>query len=89
MTDAQHSLDWHQTRTAAETVPCPYCRAPAGRTCRNRYTGLKVSFPAHPDRIKLSADRTTRTQIGRAAPQINAQPLKDATAPHTPETPQP
>ena len=56
-----HSLDWHQTRTAAETVPCPYCRAPAGRPCRNRYTGHEVSFPAHPDRMKLSADHPTAT----------------------------
>lgn len=58
---AQHSLDWHQTRTAAETVPCPYCRAPAGRPCRNRYTGHEVSFPAHPDRMKLASDRPTAT----------------------------
>lgn len=58
---AQHSLDWHQTRTAAETVPCPYCRAPAGHTCRNRYTGHEVSFPAHPDRMKLASDRPTAT----------------------------
>ena len=58
---AQHSLDWHQTRTAAETVPCPYCRAPAGRPCRNRYTGHEVSFPAHPDRMKLASDHPTAT----------------------------
>ncbi|QAY16798.1 hypothetical protein SEA_TIAMOCELI_54 [Gordonia phage Tiamoceli] len=64
---AQHSLDWHQTRTAAETVPCPYCRAPVGRTCRNKYTGQEVSFPAHPDRVKLSADRPTATHSEQIA----------------------
>lgn len=55
------SADWLATRTTAETVPCPFCRAPTGRSCRNTYTGREVSFPAHPDRVKLSADRPAAT----------------------------
>ena len=76
MTDAQHSLDWHQTRTNAETVPCPYCRAPAGHTCRNRYTGLKVTFPAHPDRTKLADDaQHARTGYALSREATNTPPV--------------
>ncbi|UTN93133.1 hypothetical protein SEA_PHAUCI_46 [Gordonia Phage Phauci] len=54
------SQDWHAQRAHAERVPCPDCHAPAGRTCRNGYTGRELNGPAaHIARTKMANDLTT------------------------------
>lgn len=66
--NAQRSLDWMQTRSHAETVRCPHCRAPVGTTCRNTHTGREITnFPAHPDRVKLANDRPPATHSAEIA----------------------
>jgi hypothetical protein len=49
-------------RAQAERVPCPYCHAPAGQTCRNTTTGEPLDrMPAHPARLAATRPTTEAT----------------------------
>lgn len=64
--------DWHAVRAFAESVMCPYCKAPTGETCTAKDAlGNRVEvhhLAAHPIRVT-------------EATAVQAQIAQDATEP--------